>query len=116
MEQVEGKTAFVTGGASRIGLGMATAFVTAGMNVVIADLRQNHIETALESFEDRGARDQVHAIELVMVAARAARRARSVPDTTTSRARCDPSRRASRLPRTRSGRTRAALPSDHWLS
>ena len=34
MEEVEGKTAFVTGGASGIGLGMATAFVAAGMNVV----------------------------------------------------------------------------------
>jgi NAD(P)-dependent dehydrogenase (short-subunit alcohol dehydrogenase family) len=64
MEEVEGKTAFVTGGASGIGLGMATAFVAAGMNVVIADLRQDHIETALESFEDSGARDRVHAIEL----------------------------------------------------
>ena len=36
MQEFEGKTAFVTGGASGIGLGMATAFVAAGMNVVIA--------------------------------------------------------------------------------
>jgi NAD(P)-dependent dehydrogenase (short-subunit alcohol dehydrogenase family) len=46
--EVEGKTAFVTGGASGIGLGMATAFARAGMNVVIADLRRDHIERALE--------------------------------------------------------------------
>jgi NAD(P)-dependent dehydrogenase (short-subunit alcohol dehydrogenase family) len=58
--EVEGKTAFVTGGASGIGLGMATAFVGAGMNVVIADLRPDHIEAALAKLE--GAR--VHAIEL----------------------------------------------------
>jgi NAD(P)-dependent dehydrogenase (short-subunit alcohol dehydrogenase family) len=45
--EVEGKTAFVTGGASGIGLGMATAFARAGMNVVIADLRRDHIERAL---------------------------------------------------------------------
>ena len=40
MEEVEGKTAFVTGGASGIGLGMAKVFVEAGMNVVIADVRR----------------------------------------------------------------------------
>jgi NAD(P)-dependent dehydrogenase (short-subunit alcohol dehydrogenase family) len=60
MQDVEGKTAFVTGGASGIGLGMATAFVAAGMNVVIADLRRDHIETAMEGFAGR----PVHAIEL----------------------------------------------------
>ena len=61
MREVEGKTAFVTGGASGIGLGMAAAFVGAGMNVVIADLRRDHIDTALERF---GGSDRVHAIEL----------------------------------------------------
>jgi NAD(P)-dependent dehydrogenase (short-subunit alcohol dehydrogenase family) len=57
---VEGKTAFVTGGASGIGLGMARAFVAAGMNVVIADLRRDHIERALEELEG----ERVHAVEL----------------------------------------------------
>jgi NAD(P)-dependent dehydrogenase (short-subunit alcohol dehydrogenase family) len=61
MREVEGKTAFVTGGASGIGLGMAAAFVGAGMNVVIADLRRDHIDTAVERF---GGSDRVHAIEL----------------------------------------------------
>jgi NAD(P)-dependent dehydrogenase (short-subunit alcohol dehydrogenase family) len=60
MEPVEGRTAFVTGGASGIGLGMATAFVAAGMNVVIADMRRDHIETALAQLEGKS----VHAIEL----------------------------------------------------
>ncbi len=60
MEIVEGKTAFVTGGASGIGLGMATAFADAQMNVVIADLRRDHIETALAQLEGKS----VHAIEL----------------------------------------------------
>lgn len=57
---VEGRTAFVTGGASGIGLGMTTAFVAAGMNVVIADLRRDHIESALEGLAGKN----VHAIEL----------------------------------------------------
>ena len=64
MDEVAGKTAFVTGGASGIGLGMAEAFVAAGMNVVIADLRGDHIETALERFVETGAREHVHPIEL----------------------------------------------------
>ncbi len=64
MEEVAGKTAFVTGGASGIGLGMAEAFVAAGMNVVIADLRADHIATALERFDEGGRRENVHAIEL----------------------------------------------------
>jgi NAD(P)-dependent dehydrogenase (short-subunit alcohol dehydrogenase family) len=60
VQEVAGKTAFVTGGASGIGLGMATAFTGAGMNVVIADLRRDHIETALEALDGK----PVHAIEL----------------------------------------------------
>ncbi|HMH28018.1 MAG TPA: SDR family NAD(P)-dependent oxidoreductase [Steroidobacteraceae bacterium] len=41
-----GKTAFVTGGASGIGLGIAKALSGAGMNVVVADIRDDHLETA----------------------------------------------------------------------
>ena len=64
MREVEGKTAFVTGGASGIGLGMAAAFVQAGMSVVIADLRPDHIETALDELASSSPTAQVHAIEL----------------------------------------------------
>ena len=46
MKDVAGKTAFVTGGASGIGLGMAKVFARAGMNVVAADIRDDHIEQA----------------------------------------------------------------------
>ncbi len=64
MEEIAGKTAFVTGGASGIGLGMAEAFLAAGMNVVIADLRPDHVESALQRLDRSGARTHVHAIEL----------------------------------------------------
>jgi NAD(P)-dependent dehydrogenase (short-subunit alcohol dehydrogenase family) len=64
MDEVEGKTAFVTGGASGIGLGMATAFVAAGMNVVIADIRRDHIAAALERFTELGRDGNVHALGL----------------------------------------------------
>jgi NAD(P)-dependent dehydrogenase (short-subunit alcohol dehydrogenase family) len=71
MEEVAGRTAFVTGGASGIGLGMAQAFVAAGMNVVIADLRPDHIQMAMEDLE----RGRAHAIELDVTDRRAFARA-----------------------------------------
>lgn len=49
MREFQGKTAFVTGGASGIGLGMARSFLARGMNVVIADLLQAHLDQARES-------------------------------------------------------------------
>lgn len=58
MDDVAGRTAFVTGGASGIGLGMAKAFAAAGMNVAIADLRADHIEAALMELPE------AHPIEL----------------------------------------------------
>jgi NAD(P)-dependent dehydrogenase (short-subunit alcohol dehydrogenase family) len=64
VEEVEGRTAFVTGGASGIGLGISTAFVSAGMNVVIADIRRDHIESALAGFAESDRSASVHALEL----------------------------------------------------
>ncbi len=58
MRDVAGMTAFITGGGSGVGFGLAKAFVAAGMNVVIADVRQDHLDEAMQSF--RGAR--VHAV------------------------------------------------------
>lgn len=48
MQNLQGKTAFVTGGASGIGLGIAKALLGAGMKVVIADIRDDHLEAAAE--------------------------------------------------------------------
>lgn len=64
MKEVRGKVAFITGGASGIGLGIAGAFVEAGMKVVLADLRQDHIDEALTGFAKRGQSKSVHAIRL----------------------------------------------------
>lgn len=46
MRELAGKCAFVTGGASGVGLGMARAFQGAGMNLVIADIRDDHLAAA----------------------------------------------------------------------
>src|ERR1700741_4273514 len=64
MKDVKGKVAFITGGASGIGLGMAQAFVNAGMNVVLADVRQDHIDESLAHFTKSGQAAQVHALKL----------------------------------------------------
>lgn len=64
MKEIRGKVAFVTGGASGIGLGIAEAFVEGGMQVVIADLRQDHIDEATASFARRGQSSSVQALRL----------------------------------------------------
>lgn len=46
MKDVRNKVAFITGAASGIGLGMAQAFLKAGMKVVLADVRQAALEKA----------------------------------------------------------------------
>lgn len=61
MQELPGKTAFITGGASGIGLGIAKAALGAGMNVVIADVRRDHLDAG-EAELDGG--DRVLALEL----------------------------------------------------
>ncbi|MGB6450418.1 MAG: SDR family NAD(P)-dependent oxidoreductase [Steroidobacteraceae bacterium] len=64
MKDLQDKVAFVTGGASGIGLGIVKALVGAGAKVVIADLRQDHLDEALAHFGGRGSRERVHGIRL----------------------------------------------------
>lgn len=52
MKDLEGKVAFITGGASGIGLGMATAFLKIGMKVVIADIRVDRLRKAESSLKE----------------------------------------------------------------
>ena len=52
MRDVEGKVAFITGGGSGVGLGLARAFVAAGMKVAIADVRDDHLEEATAALGD----------------------------------------------------------------
>ena len=52
MKNVEGKTAFITGGASGAGFGMAKVFSGNGMKVVIADIRKDSLERAMAQFKN----------------------------------------------------------------
>ncbi len=55
MENVAGKVAFITGGASGLGLAMARSFTGAGMKVAIADIQDDALEAAREEFSDSNA-------------------------------------------------------------
>lgn len=61
MQNLAGKTAFVTGGASGIGLGIAKAALAHGMNVVIADIRDDHLA---EGEAELAGGDKVLALKL----------------------------------------------------
>ncbi len=71
MKNLRDKVAFVTGGASGIGLGIVEAFLGAGMRVAVGDLRQDHLDSALAHVGSRGLKDRVHGV-LVDVSDRAA--------------------------------------------
>jgi NAD(P)-dependent dehydrogenase (short-subunit alcohol dehydrogenase family) len=62
MEDFEGKVAFITGGASGIGLGIVKACVKYGMKVCIIDMRQDALDEAITYFKGHGS--EVHPINL----------------------------------------------------
>ncbi len=55
MRDLAGKTAFVTGGASGIGLALGRAFAHVGMPVMLADIEADALAAAVASLQDTGA-------------------------------------------------------------
>jgi len=64
METLQDKVAFVTGGASGIGLGIAKAMVAAGMRVVIADVREDHLKDARAWFVSQKQSRRIKCLKL----------------------------------------------------
>jgi len=64
MRTLQDKRAFVTGGASGIGLGIVKALAKRGAFVVIADLRPDHIDRALAELREAGFASSVAALAL----------------------------------------------------
>ena len=62
MKDLKGKVAFITGGGSGVALGQAKVLAEEGMKVVIADIRQDHLDEAMAYFNEKGA--EVHPILL----------------------------------------------------
>lgn len=61
MHELHGKAAFISGGASGIGLGIAKALLGAGMRVVIADMRRENLEQAHAELRSH---EGVHLLQL----------------------------------------------------
>ena len=61
MREFAGKTAFVTGGASGIGLALGRAFAAAGMKVMLADIESDALTSAVDSL--RGTWPDVRGVQ-----------------------------------------------------
>lgn len=75
MQDLKGKVAFITGGASGIGLSMAHAFGAEGMAVMLADIEPEALERAVEGLREKQIRADgliadVSGREVVRAAAR----------------------------------------------
>ena len=55
MDSIKDKVAVITGGASGIGLAMATRFVREGAKLVLADIEAESLERAAQGLRDAGA-------------------------------------------------------------
>jgi len=76
MQNVDGRVAFITGGASGIGLGIARAFAAAGVRLMLADMRDDRLAEAAASLTSAGtevATIKVDVADRVAMAAAAAR-------------------------------------------
>lgn len=67
MNTVENAVAFITGGASGIGLGIARALAERGASIAVADVRPDHLQQARALAESEGWPDRLVALTLDVV-------------------------------------------------
>jgi short-subunit dehydrogenase len=80
MREFKGKTAFVTGGASGMGFAMAKTFAENGMNVMLADVEQSALDSALTDLSQLAIMSAASpAMSPTLTASNARRRRRSLP-------------------------------------
>lgn len=72
MESFNGRVAFITGGASGMGLGMAKAFARQGASVAIADIRDDHLAAAVANAAAEGLNLRPYRLDVTDRAAHAA--------------------------------------------
>ncbi|MCW2390318.1 NAD(P)-dependent dehydrogenase (short-subunit alcohol dehydrogenase family) [Sphingobium sp. B1D7B] len=64
MKTVAGTMAFISGGASGIGLGMARALAAQGARIAVCDVRADHLAQAAQVAADEGWADRFRALQL----------------------------------------------------
>ena len=64
MDDFKGKVAFITGGGSGAALGQAKVFSQAGCKVAIADIREDHLKSAMDWFKKNRPDAVIHPIHL----------------------------------------------------
>ncbi len=62
--EIAGATAFVTGGGSGIGLGVARALAEAGAKLAVADIRDDHLEAARAVADEEDWADRLLTLRL----------------------------------------------------
>ena len=87
MKDLTGKVAFITGGSSGIGLGIAKVLADEGMKVVVTYRRQDHLEETLAYFRSRPGQ-QVHAIKLDVTDRKGFPPPRTKPSACSDRCKC----------------------------
>ena len=89
MQELNDRVAVVTGGASGIGFGLATAFAAEGMKIVLGDIEAPALDDAVEKLQASGAEVigvRTDVSDAAQVQASRRRRGRAVRRASTSRA------------------------------